>query len=166
VRRYAAYLWYVARHKWFVLVAGWRLGIWPWALLWHDLSKLRLSELVPYAHSFYDRKGRARKWETKDFDLAVALHVKRNPHHWGYWTSVAGRSGGYADVRAYEIPDRYLWEMVADWFAASRAKKGTWTAWPWYLNRRENMILHPDTQTRLEVMLKFAEKTLNPGGPE
>lgn len=161
MRRYAAYLWYVARHKWFVLVAGWRLGIWPWRLLWHDLSKLRLSELVPYAREFYDERGRATKRHTEEFDVAVGLHVRRNPHHWGYWCSVAGGSLEYPDVRVHPMPDRYLWEMVADWYAAARAKKGRWAAWDWFQKRRGDMIFHEDTAVRLIAILRYAEKELN-----
>ena len=48
------YLWYVIRHKWFVFVECCKDGI-AWQGLVHDLSKLRLSEFMPYATHFYGK---------------------------------------------------------------------------------------------------------------
>jgi hypothetical protein len=79
------YAWYVLRHKWFVFVACWRLGI-PVRGLLHDLSKLRPSEWVLYARYFYADGGRGSRTKyLAAFDLAWLKHQHRNPHHWQYW---------------------------------------------------------------------------------
>jgi len=48
------YLSYVVRHKWFVFLAGLRVGGIPlWRLLIHDWSKFTPAEWRPYVQSFY-----------------------------------------------------------------------------------------------------------------
>lgn len=53
--KYAVYL---ARHKWFVFMAGLRVGAPLWRLIVHDWSKFLLCEWLPYARYFYGN----RKW--------------------------------------------------------------------------------------------------------
>lgn len=94
MRRYIIYLWYIMRHKWFVLCACISHGI-PLRGLMHDFSKLRPSEFIPYARYFYnpdgskrehkrDKTGYYKPTDTGDanFDFAWFLHQKRNRHHW------------------------------------------------------------------------------------
>ncbi len=80
VKRHIAYLKYVLRHKWFVLVAGRKTGAPVLRLLLHDLSKFRPSEWRPYAETFYGHGG-----ETMAFDAAWLKHQHRNDHHWQHW---------------------------------------------------------------------------------
>lgn len=82
--RYAVYL---ARHKWFVLVAGLRTGAPLWRLLVHDWSKLRPREWFPYVASFYGGyKYSERPAAVVDaFDRAWLAHQHANPHHWQHW---------------------------------------------------------------------------------
>jgi hypothetical protein len=92
VRRYIVYFWYVAKHKWFVLLAGLRIGAPLWLLLIHDLSKFLPSEFFPYARHFYNPDG-SKKKPSKDylsarsaaFEYARLKHKHRNPHHWEHW---------------------------------------------------------------------------------
>jgi hypothetical protein len=53
MRAHLRYLTYVLRHKWFVLVAGLRVGVPVWRLLAHDLSKFSPAEWGPYVANFY-----------------------------------------------------------------------------------------------------------------
>ena len=88
------YLRYVLRHKWFVLLAGLKVGAPLWRLLIHDWSKFLPVEWVAYARYFY---GGWRNWPegpTKEhaktlvqpaFDRAWLHHQKANKHHWQYW---------------------------------------------------------------------------------
>lgn len=89
--RYYQYIRYVIRHKWFVFVAGSKLGI-PWLAALHDNSKFRWDELKPYATHFYERDGSKRTRLAADgfyddepddraFDRAWLLHIQRNKHH-------------------------------------------------------------------------------------
>src|SRR4030095_1085487 len=93
--RHWAYLRYVARHKWFVFVAGCRLGI-PWLALLHDNSKLLPDEWFGYARHFYHPDGSPRTWQAADgfsqdqpdddaFDRAWLTHIRRNRHHPQHW---------------------------------------------------------------------------------
>jgi hypothetical protein len=156
---YLRYLKYILRHKWYVFVACCELGI-PFAGLTHDLSKLRLSEFIPYARHFYgkggdirygrDKTGYYKAGDTGDeaFDRAWLYHQHRNPHHWQYWLLVQDEDPN----KALAMPSRYLDEMLADWRGAGKAQ-GTPDTMAWYLAHRTKMVLHPETRVALEIML-------------
>ena len=104
MRRHWSYLRYVLRHKWFVLVAGLKIGCPLWRLLVHDISKFRPSEWFPYAVTFYAKDGSKQYVESVAFNLAWLLHQHRNPHHWQHW------------VLRQDNPDRrYLIQDMGDW---------------------------------------------------
>lgn len=154
---YWQYLSYVVRHKWFVFVACCRLGIW-WLGLVHDWSKLRPGEFIPYARYFYGRKR--REWrdstgyykptQTGDlaFDFAWLLHQKRNKHHWQWWICPQD-DGGF---QAFEMPERYRREMLADWIGAGLAQ-GKPDTRAWYTKNKGKMILGPETRAWVERRL-------------
>jgi len=52
MKKYIKYLWYIVRHKYFVMVECWARGLF-WRGVSHDFSKLLPSEFVPYANYFY-----------------------------------------------------------------------------------------------------------------
>jgi hypothetical protein len=96
--RHWAYLTYVVRHKWFVFVAGCRLGI-PWLAMLHDNSKFLPDEWRWYARHFYAPDGSKQTWQGKDgfyvdadndtkFDRAWLKHIKRNKHHPQHWIRI------------------------------------------------------------------------------
>lgn len=102
MRAHLRYLSYVLRHKWFVLVAGLRVGAPLWRLLIHDASKFRPSEWFPYVAFFYgsapslnpayhgprEREEEAAAWKARAkaaFDRAWLHHQHRNAHHWQRW---------------------------------------------------------------------------------
>lgn len=58
--------------------------------------------------------------------------------------------------RALPMPEAYVREMVADWMGAGRAITGRWDVAEWYKKNRDNMVLHPDTRTRVEALLREA----------
>lgn len=113
--RHWRYLKYVLRHKWFVFCASWEMGV-PLLGLLHDNSKFRPSEWFAYTNSFY---GGERTHEVRRaFDYAWDFHQKRNRHHWQYWV-LMNDSG---EVRALDIPYKYMDEALADWYGAGRAQ--------------------------------------------
>ena len=105
--RHLRYLKYVLRHKWFVFLAGFSLGIgqlrwylwplWIWRLVIHDWDKFLPDEWLPYARFFYapdgtkaqrrDKSGYYKPTDTGNeaFEKAWFLHAKRNDHHWQWW---------------------------------------------------------------------------------
>jgi hypothetical protein len=98
-RRHLAYLSYVLHHKWYVFVAGIRLGpptptplmwlIWLWHLIIHDLDKFYPDEWFAYARTFYNPDGSKAKYaETYAFARAWMLHQHRNRHHWQWYLAV------------------------------------------------------------------------------
>jgi hypothetical protein len=103
--KHLKYLSYVIRHKWFVLVAGLKLGLPLSQLLAHDWTKFLPDEWMPYTNYFYGNfltRDEARTafmlgmWvRTKedcagDFAFAWMKHQHRNKHHWQYWCKVDG----------------------------------------------------------------------------
>lgn len=126
--KHIKYLVYLLKHKWFVLIAGLKIGVPLWRLLVHDLSKFRPSEWFPYTEFFYSRSKRKSYTYNSDgqkriitpskddklgqdsstsrkntkrikFDRAWMHHQNRNDHHWQYWLLVE---------------DTNIWSIVSD----------------------------------------------------
>src|SRR3972149_8819971 len=97
------YLWLTLKHKWFVFVAGRRLGVPLYLLILHDWSKFLWCELPHYQRQFY---GEAN--DPLGFSYAWNHHQKSNKHHWEYWIPITGHSrGGFADMAPLPMPRKY-----------------------------------------------------------
>jgi hypothetical protein len=142
---YLRYLRTVLRHKKFVMVECWRAGI-PMRGLFHDMSKFRPDEFLPYAR-YYERDKKRYK---KDFKSAWGLHKERNPHHWEYWVESSKESAEQA--RPMDEVSRL--EMLCDLIAAGKSYKGS-SARDYYLEERDEgkIILHSETRDWLEKEL-------------
>lgn len=151
----ATHYWRLIKHKWFVLVAGFRM--FPisapyWRLLIHDLSKARLCEAIPYAKHF------SGKQSGYDFDVAWLRHCNSNDHHFEWWID---REDG--KMRPIEMPTDVIIEMVADWLAACRAYNGSWPIgnnWDWF-NKNWKTVrkqLAPETAFKVALLLKLYVK--------
>jgi hypothetical protein len=148
MKKHLSYFKYVLAHKWYVLVATWRIGGSMWHALIHDLSKFLPSEWGPYANHFY-------AYGSKAFDMAWNYHQKRNKHHWQYWVL-------YCDDGATEpmpIPKKHVLEMIADWAGAGRAINGRWEITDWYVENRDNIYVHPKTRELIDRLI-FLESSL------
>ena len=154
-----AYLRYVLAHKWWVFLAGIRVGAPLWRLVIHDWSKFTPAEWGPYVRQFFSPSGERRMVREPDgryrihtasdeFQLAW-LHHQRNRHHWQAWISI--EDGG--ELRPLPMPRSYVLEMVADWMGAGRAITGRWEAREWYDRKKGRMVLHPETCARVEALL-------------
>ncbi|MDE2105116.1 MAG: hypothetical protein KGL39_48200 [Patescibacteria group bacterium] len=159
------YLRYILRHKWFVYVAGLRVGAPIWRLLIHDWSKFLPSEWFAYTHYFY---GTYPSWEfakriptyewkhTKEgvnaaFQRAWLHHIHWNKHHWQYWIMIDDpTSATDLNAVALPMPKKYALEMIADWCGAGRAINGRIDVSGWYWPRRDRITLHPDTRMFVE----------------
>lgn len=161
---YLKYLKYVLRHKWYVLIECWRVGL-IWRGIMHDMSKFRPDEFIPYARYFYgsydpwDRLKIRAPWigyeHSKEgveeaFDRAWLLHQHRNPHHWQYWIL----RGDDAWTKVLLMDPAYLLEMICDWHGAGMAINGKKNTRAWYLHNREKMRLHPETRKTIEILLE------------
>lgn len=149
------YLFYITRHKWFVFVACYKLGI-PWLGIIHDLSKYRWSEWKPYTNYFYGDESEKNRLANKEkrpetvdddsFDYAWLLHQKRNKHHWQFWVLPLDDGGS----RCLPIPEKYAREMIADWTGAGMAIQGRKDWRPWYEKNKQVIQLHPTTRSWVE----------------
>lgn len=133
-------LWRLVRHKWFILVAGLRLGVPLWLLIIHDLSKLLPVELPAYARRYHGDAG-----DPTGYAYAFLHHQNHNPHHWECWVD--------QDGHPLPMPDRYVREMVADWLGAQRSKHGNWLIEEWFAEIRHSMCAHSKTKDRLRVVM-------------
>lgn len=145
-----AYLWVVLQHKYFVFVAGRRIGVNMLQLVLHDWSKFTPSEFKAYAKHFHGKPSQADKVR---FTRAWLYHQNRNPHHWEYWVSQRGAD----EPVPLHMPRKYVMEMLADWMAASRTYGGEWpkdvASWSWWQNTKNQMRLHPSTRAELELLM-------------
>jgi len=145
--KYWKYLKYVLRHKWFVMVECFRMGL-IWRGLAHDMSKFLPSEWFPYMENFY---GEKKKY---NFSLAWLYHQHRNPHHWQYWILRNDRD----KPQVLEMPGKYVKEMLADWKGAGRAIRGGPDNWKecnkWYNKNKDKMELNDSTRFFIELFLK------------
>lgn len=144
------YFWLTLKHKWFVLLAGLKVGGIPfWRLLLHDLSKLTPMELPHYQRQFFgkadDPLGFIRCW---------VRHQNHNPHHWEYWIPRTGHNRctpPYPDGEPVPMPEWAVREMVADWMGAGRAYTGKWDNlhdWTWLRKNLPEITPHLHRETR------------------
>lgn len=148
------YFWLTLKHKWFVLLAGLRVGAPLWRLLIHDWTKFLPCELPHYQRQFFgkadDPEGFIRCW---------THHQNSNPHHWEYWIPRTGHNRCnplYPNNEPIPMPEWAVREMLADWLGASRAYEGEWPDpknWPWLEKNWGRLRLHPATLINLRYLL-------------
>jgi len=157
------YLKYVLRHKYHVYKEGRKLGIGRWQLLKHDMVKFLPCEFVPYAIWFAERPTDPRELQIAEnnFQFAWLHHIHSSRHHWQYWIlRTDTHEPGHVEV--LRMPEKYVREMVADWRGVGVALgKGAGNAKKWYLETRDTMSLHPQTRSRVEVLLGVVDAAPN-----
>jgi hypothetical protein len=90
MRAYLQYLWSVLRHKWFVMLECFKVGL-IWRGITHDWTKFLPDEFIPYARHFYgNNRGVSVPPDTDNpieraFIFAWNRHQKRHDHHWQFW---------------------------------------------------------------------------------
>lgn len=151
IKAHWQYLKYVARHKWFVFLAGRRFRVSLWQLIIHDWSKFTPAEWTPYVRSFYGPwKYDERPPDVVEaFDRAWLHHIHKNPHHWQHW--ILREDDG--DTKLLEMPDRFVREMLADWQGAGRAITGKDNLTDWYLENRRKIQLNSRARAELETLM-------------
>ena len=164
--KYANYLSYLVRHKYFVMVECFRKGLY-WRGSVHDMSKFLPSEFFPYADHFSnitidrDDTGYYKSTDVRNekFDFAWILHQKRNKHHWQWW--VLPNDG--QRLSAMEMKEPYLTEMICDWVGAGKAQGKIspkedryFETRRWYANHRNKMQLNEKTRSKIEETIKWA----------
>jgi hypothetical protein len=156
VKRHLAYLRYVLRHKWYVLVFGLKIfgRDFMWRGLTHDLSKFLPSEYGPYARTFYEKDGSKRYVETEEFSLAWRKHQIRNKHHWQYWLLTMDRG-----IQIYlDMPHHYIEEMIADWCGAGYSINSKVDVTDWYEQNRSNILVGHNTRVIIDDLVQVAQE--------
>lgn len=179
MRRYLAYFRYVWRHIKYVRRECWKRGL-IWQGLIHDWDKWLPKNFISYARHFYNRDGSKKDvrkngyykpTETGDreFDLAWLRHQNLQPHHWQYWCVVDDDTGKAA---SYEMPEKYVWEMICDWIGAGKAQGFVspsgdvyFETRQWYKANREKMVLNLYTRLIIESIIGVDTKYVISGGP-
>ncbi len=151
---YWKYLKYVIRHKYYVGIACFKMGL-IWQGITHDLSKLLPSEFIPYARYFYGMPKKSymniedRIEIELDFDFAWLLHQKRNRHHWQWWILPEDDGG----TKLMPMSRNAIKELIADWIGAGMAISGRKDPLPWYEANKHHMQLNPQTRAEIESKL-------------
>lgn len=164
--KYLKYARYLLRHKWFVLVECFKVGLY-WRGIKHDATKFGWLEYTAYANFFYGKKeddiskgrdstGYYKPTDTGDarFDFAWLHHQKWNDHHWQWWICPQD-DGGF---KTFPMSPEARLEMICDWKGAGRAQgkvgaNGEPEIVAWYKKNGSKMILHPDTRAWVEKEL-------------
>lgn len=142
-------------HKWFVLVAGVKIGCPIWRLVIHDWTKLIPQNLYHYGKQFFgdadDAEGFVRTW---------VRHQNAHDHHWEFWIPRTGHnrcSPPYPANKPIPMPRDAVLEMVADWLGASKAYgEGcplSNKTWPWLESEYHTILIHPRTRLVLDQVL-------------
>lgn len=151
-------------HKWYVFLAGLRMGKIPiWRLIVHDWSKLTPVELINYSrfkHGVKSVPGWSRAW---------LHHMHHSPHHPEHWVlSWRGDPDFYRNhskhvaefVTILPMPETYVRELVVDIMATGKEITGSWDIASWLNENGPRMLLHDDTITRLDAVMRDAGYTL------
>jgi len=133
----------ILKHKAYVAWAGLTKvgGIPITQLIIHDWSKFSPSEFFAYQRQF--DKGQEK--DPDQWEAALQHHYNHNAHHPEYWIK--------ADGTPLPMPEVYVREMVADWYAASKAYQGHWDIKEWVEKSVPRFNLHPVTKHHLNKIL-------------
>lgn len=171
MRAHWAYFKYVFRHKWFVFRGCLLLGVPLHQAIIHDWVKYMPVEWFAYVRWFYGHKPdekeerltesmgiviRTRAEMKADFDRAWNHHQKTQPHHWQYWLLIT--DSDEPRLKPLPIPQRFVLEMVADWYGAGMAISGVMDVEPWYLENKNKIILEDGTRFRVTQAIKKLQR--------
>lgn len=155
-RRHWSYVKYLARHKAFVFLAGLVLRVSLWRLIIHDWHKFTPFEWRGYVETFYDVNGTKRYVPTSAFDHAWNHHQKVGKHHWQYWVMITDNG----QLKPLDMPEKYIREMIADWWGAGRTITGKWDAITWYRKNEAKMMFSDLTRARVCLLLDVSAQQL------
>lgn len=125
-------------------------------VLAHDHSKSEPDEYRAYDNYFYGSRSYSN---VRSFKRAWLKHMHRNPHHWQHWVLI--NDDKEEGIEALDMPDKYIVEMVCDWWSFSWACDDLYSMFTWYEQRKDGMILSDGTRVRVEHLLTEIKKVLD-----
>ena len=139
-------------HKWYVFIAGLKIGTPVIRLIFHDWTKFLPNQFPYYGQQFFGNKKNIR-----DFDLAWLHHQNTHKHHWEYWIPRTTHDRSTSkEMEPIEMDFDSVSEMVADWIGASKAYTGKWPEennWPWFEKNFDRIKVHPVTKDLILLKL-------------
>lgn len=122
----------------------------------HDASKIDVEEYPAYAEWFYGEH--TDEGEAKDaFDIAWLHHQNCNDHHWQYWVLI--QDTDEPKYLSLDMSKEAIYEMLCDWHSFS-AKDPKSTAYSWYNNNKENMLLSDNTIELVDSLIDVFKEPL------
>jgi hypothetical protein len=150
MKKYLKYLKYIIRHKWYVMIECFKMGLY-WRGIVHDLSKLLPSEFVAYAKFFYGKKKDLTCYECQN---VISRHgqcginfsgiaggeqapkcpdFREKPNMFDMaWLKHQKRNKHHwqwwmlpednGGFKLFDMPDKYGKEMLCDWIGAGKAQ--------------------------------------------
>lgn len=113
----------------------------------HDDSKWETEEFDIYRAKFHPEPGE-EPISDFEFNKAWLHHIHNNPHHPQYWIYYDEDTN---DVTVYEMPDKYIVEMLLDWIAMGY--KFNNTAYNYYESKGKNKLFADKTRIKVEYLL-------------
>ena len=147
----------ITQHKIKVTWLCFRCHLFKQGLL-HDLSKYSYIELKT-GFKYYQgyRSPIDAEKEEKGYSLGWLHHKGRNKHHWEYWLDF-GKDGIYP----CQMPVNYVIEMFCDRVAASmiyqKEKYTDSSAFDYYIQGRDKILIHPNTDALIFSLLTYLSK--------
>lgn len=146
----------ITKHKWYVMVACFRAGLYLQGIL-HDLSKYSITEFCASAKYFQgDKSPIDAEKKANGYSIAWQNHKAKNKHHWHYWTDFEN-----GELVVLEMPPKYVAEMLCDWVGAGKAyNKGRWTIDSfknWYAQNRNIYYLHTLTREYIDLLMQHVQ---------
>lgn len=122
----------------------------------HDESKDNSLEYEPYDNYFY---GGNRSFDVvMEYRLAWLRHLHNNPHHWQYWILI--NDDPKEGEVILDMPDKYIIEMICDWWSFSWSKGNLKEIFDWYDEHSKYMKLSGKTKKTVEDILSKMKKVL------
>ena len=122
----------------------------------HDISKNESFQYRAYDAYFYGNNKSNKVVE--DFNLAWLDHIHKEPHHWQHWVLI--NDDPNEGTVCLEMPERYVIEMICDWWAFSWSKGNLYEIFKWYNEHEVHIKLHKKTRARVEYVLDMIGKKL------
>ena len=113
----------------------------------HDESKWSDEEFDLYMRKFFP-ESKESKISDQEFNIAWLHHIHYNPHHPEHWIYYDEEKN---HVTVYNIPDKYVAEMLFDWIAMSY--KFNNKVYNWYNNEGKNKLFTDSTRFKVEYLL-------------
>ena len=142
----------------------WEKGVAKYPLfVHHDNSKYSEAEYRAYDNYFYGENGIKKPGgPTEDveraFQYAWLHHIHSNPHHWQHW--ILHNDNKEEGTVVLDMPDRFILEMICDWWSFSWRKGNLWSMWDWLSDSDGYIEISEKTNEKVRAILELMREAL------